>query len=187
MKPHSFRMKHLVLASFLIAAPGLGMAQSCPEPEPRLEQRAQLLEELAGSPDFSSGQRAANSLWEFWMEAPDAKAQDLLQNGMSRRSQYALEDAEAILDSLVTYCPSYAEGWNQRAFVRYLREDYEGSIEDIEQTLTLEPEHFGALSGKALALMKQGKEGLAKLAITRAIEVHPWLNERSLLDGGQDI
>ena len=180
-------MKHLLLCALLCAAPSLGLAQSCTEAEPRPERRAQLLEDLASSSDFSAGQRAANSLWEFWMQAPDEKAQEMLRDGMSRRSQYALEDAEIILDSLVAYCPLYAEGWNQRAFVRYLRQNYQGSIEDIERTLTLEPKHFGALSGKALALMKQGRDGLAKLAITRAIEVHPWLNERSLLDGGQDI
>ncbi len=121
------------------------------------------------------------------MTAPDEKAQFMLDDGMSRRSQFALVDAEIILDALTTYCPNYAEGWNQRAFVRFLQEDFEGALEDIEITLTLEPDHFGALSGKALALLRLGKRGLAKLAVVRAIQVHPWLNERSLLGDGEDI
>ena len=145
------------------------------------------MERLANSPDISAGQEAAGALWEFWMVAPDEKAQDMLEDGMSRRVQLALADAEITLDALVRYCPLYAEGWNQRAFVRFLREDYEGSLADIEEVLTREPAHFGALSGKALALMRQGKRGLAQLAVVRALQVHPWLNERSLLGDGEDI
>lgn len=146
-----------------------------------------MLEALSGSEDFMSGQQAASKLWAFWMTAPDTRSQDLLNDGMSRRSQYDLKAAEAVLDTLVAYCPTYAEGWNQRAFVRFLREDFDGSLEDIAMVLDLEPAHFGALSGKALALMRQGKRGLAKLATLRAIEVNPWLNERSLLGDGENI
>ncbi len=170
-----------------LTAPMFGSAQTCAEPEPRADQRQMLLDDLASAPDFMSGQIAAGRLWEFWMEAPDEAAHHMLQDGMSRRQQLSLEGAETILDELVSYCPHYAEGWNQRAFVRFLRDDFEGSLADIEEVLKREPAHFGALSGKALALMKQGKPGLAKLATLRAIQVHPWLNERALLGEGEDI
>ncbi len=177
----------IILLSLALMAPSATLAQACPELPPRAQERHALLDDLAMSPDITSGQRAASKLWEFWMTAPDEKAQFMLDDGMSRRSQFALVDAEIILDALTTYCPNYAEGWNQRAFVRFLQEDFEGALEDIEITLTLEPDHFGALSGKALALLRLGKRGLAKLAVVRAIQVHPWLNERSLLGDGEDI
>jgi len=181
-------MKALIFSLFsYLMVPVIGLAETCPVPEPRTDQRQSLLEDLASSPDFMSGQQAAGRLWEFWMEAPDETAQNMLQDGMSRRRELSLENAESALDALVDYCPNYAEGWNQRAFVRFLREDYDGSLADIEEALKLEPAHFGALSGKALALMKQGKRGLAKLATLKAIEVNPWLNERSLLGDGEDI
>jgi len=180
-------MKRLLTFVFVLVLPVLGLAQTCPEQMPRADERTSLLKDLAASPDLMSGQQAANRLWEFWMDAPDEKAQNMLQNGMSRRTEFDLEEAEFILDGLVSYCPGYAEGWNQRAFVRFLRDDFEGSLRDIEAVLALEPAHFGALSGKALALMKQGKPGLAKLATLQAIEVHPWLNERTLLGEGEDI
>lgn len=180
-------MRYLILLALSLAFPLTALAQSCPTPEPRLEERQSLLDQLANSPDLPSGQQAAGALWEFWMEAPDQKAQYMLQDGMSRRVQLALVDAESILDALIIYCPTYAEGWNQRAFVRFLQEDYEGSLSDIEEVLLREPAHFGALSGKALALMRQGKPGPAKLAVVRALEVHPWLNERALLGTGEEI
>lgn len=180
-------MRFLILFAASLLFPLISYGQSCPTLAPRVSEREALLEQLATSEDFSSGQRAANALWEFWMEAPDETAQGMLQDGMSRRTSFALAEAENILGALVDYCPNYAEGWNQRAFVRYLREDYEGSLTDIEETLKLEPAHFGALSGKALTLIKQGKRGLAKLTVVRALQVHPWLNERSLLGDGEDI
>jgi len=180
-------MRFLIPLVLAFALPLPALAQSCPEPQPRTEERQALLDQLAGSKNASDGQRAAGELWEFWMEAPDETAQDMLQDGMAQRVSYALVEAETILDGLVRYCPTYAEGWNQRAFVRFLREDYEGSLADIEETLKREPAHFGALSGKALALMRQGKPGLAKLTVVRALQVHPWLNERALLGDSEDI
>ncbi len=181
-------MRLLTLLIAVLAIPTASLAQDvCPEIDLRSEERQLLLEELAKSPDASTGQTTANKLWKLWTTAPDEKAQFMLDDGMSRRTMFALADAETILDALVSYCPNFPEGWNQRAFVRYLRDDFDGSLEDIERTLELEPDHFGALSGKALALVGLGKEGLAKLAVVRAIEVHPWLTGHGLLRDGEDI
>ncbi len=179
-------MRYLIFVSFLCAA-GPVFGQTCTTMPPRDTERAGLLSALAGSPNELAGQTAANKLWEFWMKAPDSKAQVLLEDGMARRNQSNFAAAKVVLDELVAYCPSYAEGWNQRAFVRYLQADFEGSLEDIEKTLELEPDHFGALSGKALALMGLGRPGLAKLAMVRATQVHPWLQERGILGEGEDI
>lgn len=173
------------LALFLILLPNLAFAE-CPAQPDRSEQRLDLLGALRMSQSPQEANTAANQLWEFWMVAPDETAQKMLNEGMSRRESYAYAEAEETLDALVAYCPNFAEGWNQRAFVRYLRENFEGSILDIETTLSLEPDHFGALSGKALALMGQGDWAAAKLAIIRARGVHPWLSEHGLLTG-EDI
>src|SRR5690606_31046067 len=89
--------------------------------------------------------------------------------------------ALAILDGVVADAPDYAEGWNQRAFIRFLRDDPDGSLEDIERTLALEPLHFAALAGKAMILMRQGRIEPGQEALRRAVEIHPWLKERAML------
>ena len=35
------------------------------------------------------------------------------------------------LDRLVEYCPNYAEGYNQRAFVSFLRQDFEAALVEL--------------------------------------------------------
>ena len=167
---------------------GAARAETCPEPADRSDERSKLLGILKSAPDPFSGQQAANDVWAFWVQAPDGKAQELLNRGMAliRASQYPT--AERVLDQLVHYCPAFAEGWNQRAFARFLNDRYDESLADIETVLRLEPAHFGALSGRAQILIRQGRTGLAQLAIQDALKVHPWISDRRALpDPGQDI
>ena len=94
-----------------------------------------------------------------------------------------------VLDRLVAYCPDYAEGWNQRAFVHFLRQDFEAALTDLDAAIALNPRHVGALSGKALTLIGLGRKAEAELALRAALALNPWLSERHLLEGlaGEDI
>lgn len=153
----------------------------------RIEVRAELLTALREAPDEATGRAAENAVWGFWMTAPDRRAQALLDQALERRRWYDFAGALPSLDRLIALYPDYAEGWNQRATVRFLREEYQLSLADIEETLAREPAHFGALAGKAVILMRQGKTALGQLALIEALAVHPWLRERTmLLDAGSE-
>ncbi len=52
---------------------------------------------------------------------------------------------------------------------------------DLDRTLELEPRHFGALAGKALTLLRQGRAVLGQKALREAVAVNPWITERALL------
>ncbi len=140
-----------------------------------------LLSQLAGAPDQAEAERLAGEIWQIWLTAPDPAAQEVLDAAMTRRQAYDFLGALDHLDRLVTGWPDYAEGWNQRATMHFLRGDFEASLADMAQVLTREPRHFGALSGKAVILFEQGRLSLARIAIAEALKHHPFLNERFLL------
>ena len=66
--------------------------------------------------------------------------------------------------------------------------DFDASLADIDTVLRLEPRHFGALSGRALIYLQQGKRALAVKDMAAALQVHPFLNERFLFpELAQDV
>ena len=156
-------------------------------PEFRLESRPQSPEEEAArsrarldalfarlaqsdSPDWLSVQ---NEIWAQWSRS-GSPAMDLLL----RRAESAMEDgrfelALRFLDDLVRLAPNFAEGWNKRATVYFLLEEYGRSVADIERTLALEQRHFGALSGLGMILERLGDKNGAMRAYRRGLEVHP--------------
>lgn len=168
--------RRLVLAAMAML-PFAGTAAATDEPD-----RDALFRRLRDARSEREGRMAEDAVWRMWMaEAPTEAVREAVAEAMRRRESYDFDRALAILDGVVADAPAYAEGWNQRAFIRFLKDDFDGSLEDIERTLALEPLHFAALAGKAMILMRQGRMELGQTALRRAVEIHPWLKERSML------
>jgi tetratricopeptide (TPR) repeat protein len=87
-----------------------------------------------------------------------------------------LEEAEECFNRVIQTQPQFAEGWNKRATVRYMRKDFAGSIADCQETLARNPHHFGAASGQGLCHMSLGQAREAAICFRRALEVHPHLD-----------
>ena len=81
------------------------------------------------------------------------------------------------LDQVVTMKPDYAEGWNRRATLHFLMNDYGRSMADIQKTLALEPRHFGAMAGMAAILKDTGRKEAALQAFERVLAVYPMMRE----------
>jgi len=172
----------------LIAAAGPAFAD-CPPPPDIAAAQADLLKQAQAARTEAEGRQIAGELWKLWAKAPDEPAQALLDRGMEARASYDFLGALEALDKLVDYCPDYAEGYNQRAFVNFLRQDYETALTDLELALERAPRHVAALSGKALTLMGLGRHDEAQLVLRRAVELNPWIPERGMLQKppGQDL
>ncbi len=153
----------------------------CPELPGRSQERTELLQQLKSADTYNKGSAAIASMWLFWRAAPDEISQEMLDNGINSIRVADYIAAEDVLMRLVKYCPLYAEGYNQLAFAYFLQGNYEQSLAELGRTLEIEPLHFGALSGKALIYIKQGREDIAQVFLRRAVDVNPWLNERFLL------
>lgn len=161
--------------------PVSGLADGCPAAPDHTAALSRLLQEVRDAPNEMLGRQISNRMWEFWTDAPDAPSQELLDEGMQSRSSFDFLRATEAFDRLVGYCPDYAEGYNQRAFVNFLREDYAAALPDLERALELNPRHVAALSGKALTLIGLGRNDEAQEILRSAVALNPWLAERHLL------
>ncbi|MDF0599760.1 hypothetical protein P1J78_03345 [Psychromarinibacter sp. C21-152] len=148
-----------------------------------------LLAELAAADSQAEADALVPRIWEIWLTAPDAAAQEVLDAALARRRAYDYLGALRHLDRLVAEYPDYAEGWNQRATVHFLTGNFERSLADVAEVLKREPRHFGALAGRAVIYFQQGRIPLAQLAVREAMEVHPYLAERAILEvpSGEDL
>jgi tetratricopeptide (TPR) repeat protein len=96
-----------------------------------------------------------NKIWKIWVTHPtkDRKGYrltELLDQGSLLIDRRKLKKAYEIFSQIIVADPKWSEAWNKRATVLYLMKEYKSSLDDINITLSLEPRHFGALSGQAL-------------------------------------
>ena len=152
-----------------------------PGPAARAARRERLFGFLARADSSAAGLAMEMEIWHFWLQAPRPEDAELMNEALQRRRVYDLAGAEALLDRLVAQAPDWAEAWNQRATVRFERDDEEGSLADIERALALEPKHFGAMAGQAIILMRTGRMRVAQAILRRAVAIHPYLVERAML------
>ena len=172
------------LAFVMALVTGPVLAETCPPGGDYSDELADLVIAANTAPDERAGRAVSDQMWEVWLRAPDEAAQAALDQGMRQRSSYDFAGAYDSFARLVDYCPAYAEGYNQRAYISYLREDYPAALVDLDAALALSPNHVAAQSGRALTLMQLGRAGEARTQLLAALANNPWLSERGLLVSG---
>jgi tetratricopeptide (TPR) repeat protein len=160
-------------------------AQPAPKPEiesrPRSpeEETAQsevkldtLFEQLAmvGNPNW---ERVQSEIWAQWAHSGSPAMDLLLARAEGAMQAGEQELALRFLNDLVRLAPDFAEGWNKRATLYFLLEEYGRSVADIQRTLALEERHFGALSGLGIILDRLGDKKGAMRAFRRVLEINP--------------
>ncbi len=180
-------MKPLALIAILLASPVL--AETCPPAPDHDAALTRLISQVQSATSEYEGQQIANQMWALWADAPDNKSQKMLDAGMGQRASYDFGRALEQFDELVAYCPDYAEGYNQRAFVRFLTGDYETALIDLDLALARSPRHVAAIAGKAMTLIALKRDDEAQVVLRKALALNPWLAERRFLlePKGQDL
>jgi tetratricopeptide (TPR) repeat protein len=140
------------------------------ETEQTLER---LFDQLKKDPKESSASATARMIWREWSTS-GSKSIDLLMSwAASAMKKQEFAKAEDLLAQVIVLKPKYAEGWNRRATLYFSKQDYSRSLADIEQTLSLEPRHFGALSGLAVIMQRLDRTQDALKAWYRVLEIYP--------------
>jgi tetratricopeptide (TPR) repeat protein len=139
------------------------------------ETEKEFLEALKGD-DLTLAATAEAMLWQTWCRSGHPEAERIFRAGVNAMQQGKLETAEIEFTRVIEMAPAFAEGWNKRATVRFMRKDFGGSIADCQETLARNPNHFGALSGQGLCHMSLGAYREAAVCFRRALDIHPHLD-----------
>jgi tetratricopeptide (TPR) repeat protein len=132
---------------------------------------------LKAAPDEASAKHVEARIWALWMQTPSDTAALLMLRAKAAMDAQQIDVALKLLDAVVKLRPDYIEGWNRRATLYYLKNDYRHSLEDIEQVLVREPRHFGALAGLGMIMQDIGDEKRALDAFRKALAVNPHLEK----------
>lgn len=156
-----------------------------PEPPAKLPKatpdRTRGLDFLFGAlkvaPDDDSARHVEARIWAIWSQTPSDTAALLMLRAKTALEAKQADLAIKLLDAVVVLRPDYVEGWNRRATLYYLQNDYQHALEDLEQVLVREPRHFGALVGLGMIMQELGDEKRALEAFRKALAVNPRLEK----------
>ena len=137
----------------------------------------QLFDDLPEYADTPTGKAIEVKILERFHESGSDTADLLMSWAMLAMEQENYPLALDVLDQVVMIKPDFAEGWNKRATVYYMIDDYAASLSDIRRTLALEPRHFGALSGLGMILHDTGHDERAIEVLRRALEINPQMEK----------
>ena len=151
-----------VFAALLLAAPLAA----------ETERVTELLGQLAEA-DPSDAPRIEAEIWVEWSKSGSASVDLLLQRG---RDALEADDVPAAIEhftAVVDHAPGFAEGYNARATAYFRAGLYGPSINDIGTALTLNPNHFGAMSGLAIIMEELGYDDQALDALREVEALYP--------------
>ena len=140
--------------------------------EARLDQ---LFADLKRERNEKAAERIAGRIWGEWFQSGSASVDLMMQWSQKAMDDQKFDVALDFLDQVVILQPKYAEGWNRRATVHYMMKNFGKSMSDIDQTLQLEPRHFGALSGLAQIMAATGHKQSALEAWQKVLAIYPMM------------
>ena len=151
---------------------GVNAASSDERQENRLDA---LFAQLKRERNEKAAARIAGRIWEEWGRSGSASIDLMMGWSKTAMDSRKFDVALDFLDQVVVLDPSYAEGWNRRATVHFMMQNYAKSMSDISHTLQLEPRHFGALSGLGQIMKSTGRNQLALEAWQRVLDIYPMM------------
>jgi tetratricopeptide (TPR) repeat protein len=130
---------------------------------------------LKVAPDEASAKIVEDRIWAIWLASGGDTCNLLMSRVKVAVDAEKYDLAIRLLDAIIELKPNYVEAWNRRATVYFLKKDYGDALADLAKVLTLEPRHFGALTGLGAIMQDLGDEKAALIAFRQALAIDPHL------------
>lgn len=161
------RVRFILALAFVVFAFEAAVAQS------DSKDRLNFLFERLSDPDLENWEEVEKEVWRLWSNSGSRSMNLLLELGTRAMVKGDFRTAVERFTVLVENAPGFAEGWNKRATAYFLMQRYSLSLADIERTLTLEPRHFGAMSGLGMILERFDRNEEALGVYEHLVTIHP--------------
>ena len=132
-----------------------------------------LFDMLYSSEDVQKINSITKEIWDIWHETNDIKIDADFYRGMESMRTHDLIMSIAFFTKVIEKKPNFAEGWNKRATAYFMMGEFDKSMLDINQTLKLEPRHFGALDGMGLIFMHLQQYNEAAKVYDQLLKIFP--------------
>lgn len=159
------------------AVEGMPELPATPPVESRAAELDALFEILRTARSDAGAVAAENGILAIWLQSGSDTVDLMMTWTLAAMEAKDYPAALDFLDRITQMKPDFVEGWNKRATVYYLTDDYARALSDIRRVLALEPRHFGALAGLGSILRELGEDGKALEAYEAALAVDPHLDE----------
>ena len=157
------------------AAPELPQA-SMDDPKIRAVVLDALFTDLARAKSADEAKSVSGAIFRVWMYSGSPSVDLLMGRGLDAFAEKDYDRALFYFNEVVAIAPDFVEGWDKRAAIHYLKDDYAAALKDIERVLKLEPRHFSAMGGLAIMLRDLGDKKGALDLYRRALKINPWLD-----------
>ncbi|MEM8591115.1 MAG: tetratricopeptide repeat protein [Pseudomonadota bacterium] len=125
------------------------------------------------SVDAAEYQPIEQKIWREWSKSGSPAMDLLLKRGEEAMEAGDLVKAIEHFTALTDHAPEFAQGFHARATAYYRSEKYGPALADIEVALSLEPRHFGAMTGLAVIFEELGYEAEALEVYYEVRAIHP--------------
>jgi tetratricopeptide (TPR) repeat protein len=140
-----------------------------------------VFERLRTTSDAGEAKRLEQLILEQWNHSGNKVVDSIFSTGISALEKGDLELASVAFDEVIRRAPDFAEGYNKRANVQYLRGNYSAAMRDVSRTLELENRHYGALLGLGMIFEAEKNDDLAMRMFEMALSINPnieWAQEK---------
>jgi tetratricopeptide (TPR) repeat protein len=117
--------------------------------------------------------KVTSSIWNIWLETNDPLIDLDFNLGLKSMKAGDLRKSLTFFSRVIEKNSNFAEAWNKRATVYYMLGDFHSSMLDINETLKLEPRHFGAMDGMSLIFIHSGEFREAVFVYDQMLKIFP--------------
>lgn len=133
---------------------------------------AALMERLRGASE-GEAKLIAREVETTWSRSGSAAMDLLLKRGRDAMEAENFPLAIEHLTALTDHAPDFAEGFHARAEAYFRVELYGPALDDLEQALALNPQHYEAIFGFGVMVQEFGNLARAATLYRKVLAIHP--------------